>query len=226
MTRASDSISAATVADVRRGAWIRLSAASAPSTGRSRLQHRPQRARQPERQRRASAAGRPASPGRSRVERQRPRPTDGQATAASARQAAASQPPDPVLAGRQHLVLALLQRLDRIDPRRVRAGMKPATRLVATPIASASAISARVRAHLVGPLGHAVDALEERADVARHAARQQDAEAEAAPPTRPGPPPRSRRGTASGSARASRRARAGCRSRRAAASPRSRTSCR
>ena len=34
-TSASDSISAATVADVRRGAWIRLSAASAPSTGRS-----------------------------------------------------------------------------------------------------------------------------------------------------------------------------------------------
>ena len=37
MTSASDSISAATLAEVRRGDWIRLSAASAPSTGRAHL---------------------------------------------------------------------------------------------------------------------------------------------------------------------------------------------
>jgi len=36
-TSASESITAATLADVRRGAWIRLSAASAPSTGRAHL---------------------------------------------------------------------------------------------------------------------------------------------------------------------------------------------
>ena len=35
MTWPSDSMSAATAPDVRRGDWIRLSAASAPSTGRS-----------------------------------------------------------------------------------------------------------------------------------------------------------------------------------------------
>ena len=36
-TSASESISAATLAEVRRGAWMRLSAASAPSTGRTHL---------------------------------------------------------------------------------------------------------------------------------------------------------------------------------------------
>ena len=113
-TRASDSMSAATVAEVRRGAWIRLSAASAPSTGRSHFMgRRKSRASSSDKERREQQTGdqREQEAGEEeRAVRAEREARDGERRGEQGEVAAQA-----VLAGAQHLVAAFLQRLNRFD---------------------------------------------------------------------------------------------------------------
>ena len=116
-TRASESMRAAAVAEVRRGAWMRLSAASAPSIGRIHFSGR--RRRRASASERVGANNRPASTVNRQPEiesRAVARRSGRHARAAMAAASAATRR-SAILARAQHLVAAFLQGLDGLDAR-------------------------------------------------------------------------------------------------------------
>ena len=143
------------------------------------FQERPQRPGEPQRQQRAQQQRDDDGEYVAGVE-SGPRSADQETRDGDSTQRGRQQRADPVLAGRQHLILPLLQRLNRIDPGRVPRRDECGDDARRDPDRQGRGEHPGTRRELVGMLRDAIHVADQAADRRHDPARDQHAEHEAA----------------------------------------------